>query len=246
MRQTNPIFLRAKRTASALRKSIYGYLYLQGAWEKQTQFPGGAGWDGAAGAGDEGQMRQTNPISGGATERASALWQRSYGGSDMGGTSAKQSQLRRSLKCEAKPIWPVGPDLGGRNVRIKPNFRERAGARVGCTNKANSLRANWDGRWPAGPEVVRHRGQSCETNPIWPVGRSPEGEICKTNPSRAASPRSPPASDFTLHTSNSAEGRSCETKPITRDRAEAMDVEQTIASPARQSATVCRPHPPPE
>jgi hypothetical protein len=60
--------------------------------------------------------------------------EKSYGESDMHETSAKQSQLRRSLKCETKPIWPVGPDLGGRNVRNKPNFREPAGAGVGCTN----------------------------------------------------------------------------------------------------------------
>ncbi len=37
--QTNPIFLRAKRRASALRERSYGDLYLQGAWEKQTQLP---------------------------------------------------------------------------------------------------------------------------------------------------------------------------------------------------------------
>jgi hypothetical protein len=30
---------------------------------KQSQFPGGAGWDGVRGTANEGQMRKTNPIS---------------------------------------------------------------------------------------------------------------------------------------------------------------------------------------
>ncbi len=42
------------------------------------------------------------------------------------------------------------------------------------------------------------------------------------------------SSYFKLHTSSSAEGRSCETNPIPRGRAQAMDV---------KSATICRPHP---
>jgi hypothetical protein len=50
----------------------------------------------------------------------------------------------------------------------------------------------------------------------------------------AGSPLGAPTSNFTLHTSNSAEGRSCETNPIPRGRAEAMEVEST---------TICRPHP---
>ncbi len=57
-----------------------------------------------------------------------------------------------SLKCETKPVWPVGPDLGGRNVRNKPNFREPAGAGVGCINKPNSCpsadpRSVFPGAW---------------------------------------------------------------------------------------------------
>jgi hypothetical protein len=41
--------------------------------------PGEARWDEARGAWVGGQMRQTKPIPGGATERVSALWERSYG-----------------------------------------------------------------------------------------------------------------------------------------------------------------------
>jgi hypothetical protein len=46
---------------------------------KQTQLPGEARWDGVPGAGDGGQMRQTNPISSGAKRRAKAWRRRSYG-----------------------------------------------------------------------------------------------------------------------------------------------------------------------
>ncbi len=52
--------------------------------------------------------------------------------------------------------------------------------------------------------------------------------------SRAPSPGSLPTSNFTLHTSNSAEGRSCKTKPIRDLQADPMD-------PA--AAAVYRPHP---
>ena len=52
-----------------------------GAWVlyKQTQLTAAAGWAGAPGAGDEGQMRQTNPIFLRAKRTASALRGRIYG-----------------------------------------------------------------------------------------------------------------------------------------------------------------------
>jgi hypothetical protein len=65
-------------------------------------------------------------------------------------------------------------------------------------------------------------------------GRRPEGEMCETNPiskrvssvkyqvvgraSRVATPQDLLASNFTLHTSNSAEGQSCKTNPISGRR----------------------------
>jgi hypothetical protein len=68
------------------------------------------------------------------------------------------------------------PEAGHRR-----GVREPAGARVGWTNKANSLRANGDGRWLAGPDVVHRRGQSRQTNPISPDKAGPGDKGCCTN-----------------------------------------------------------------
>ncbi len=46
------------------------------------------------------ELRQTNPISAAGKEEASAWPERSYGESYIRSASAKQSQLRRSLKSE--------------------------------------------------------------------------------------------------------------------------------------------------
>jgi hypothetical protein len=88
-----------------------------------------------------------------------------------GANCAKQSQFRRRVKrvkC-----------LPGNELWLIMHARAFGGT------KPIHASANRDGRWPAGPEVVRHRGQSCETNPIGPgLGRAelPVGERCKTNP----------------------------------------------------------------
>jgi hypothetical protein len=67
--------------------------------------------------------------------------------------------------------------------------------------------------------------QLCKTNPISPVGRGPEGRNVQNEANSGGSLKFEVssvktgkvvvgASNFTLYTSNSAEGRSCETKPI--------------------------------
>jgi hypothetical protein len=64
--------------------------------------------------------------------------------------------------------------------------------------------------WRPVPEAPAE-GQACETKPI---GEVPSAK-CQVSSERGqtASPPSPPTSDFTLYTSTSAGGRSCETKP---------------------------------
>ncbi len=163
------------------------------------------------------------------SKESSAWWEKSYGESDIGETSAKQSQF---------PATPGGTGPGGRGTTAqnKPNSRRRRvgpglrdggrgvlykqtqfgpgpcegqvlygqGVMVDYTcrglrqNKANSRRGRailprrstlWPPsvgcankpNWPRRTgKPGRGGGQLCRTNPIWPVGRSPEGEIGKT------------------------------------------------------------------
>jgi hypothetical protein len=138
---------------------------------------------------------------------------------------AKQSQF---------PAVPGGTRPQGRGTRGKrakqtqfPAVGQDPGSRL-CKTNPISAGAGRDGAAEA-----RNAGQTCKTNPISERVSSVKCQVL-SRASRASSPGSLPTSDFTLHTSNSAEGRSCETNPIPRGRAEAVDVE---------SATICRPHP---
>jgi hypothetical protein len=96
-------------------------------------------------------------------------------------------------------------------------------------NKAKPGQARVSGGWRWGSSLRK----TCETKPIC-------GGVSSVKTGKAVVG----ASNFTHYTSNSAEGRSCKTKPIARSgaprrcppRAGAMDVE---------SAPVCRPHPNP-
>jgi hypothetical protein len=149
---------------------------------KRTQFPatpGGMGLEGRATRSKRAKRTQFG---------------RACAGPGLQGTKdAKRTQFAWSAAApegemrETNPICGKRPDLG-----------------LGCTNKANSARANRDGWWPAGADVLYHRRQSCETNPIScrrRVGRgvlykqtqflpfcrsgdrrSREGRSCKTNP----------------------------------------------------------------
>jgi hypothetical protein len=65
--------------------------------------------------------------------------------------------------CERNPISGNRPEWGS---------AVQTPTRSGAAGKANSLRANRDGRRPAGPEAARHGGQSCETNPICHPGQA--------------------------------------------------------------------------
>jgi hypothetical protein len=85
LRETKPICAEVSDRASPVGERSYDYLYIHRGTAKQSQFlavpsgtgpggrepcgvvqtkpiPGGAGWNGARGAWDEGQMRQTNPM----------------------------------------------------------------------------------------------------------------------------------------------------------------------------------------
>jgi len=181
--------------------------------------------------------------------------------------------LRLAASGPRGPIVRNKPNSVGSNVQNEPNFRQghacetnpisgnRPNRGVGCTNKANSPRANRDGRWPAGPDVLCHRGQPCETNPISRRGRAGRGlgdagrgvwykqtqflPLCRSGDRR------------------SREGKSCETKPIPGgqdipsfqysiippfqsdgDCAKRSQFRTRQADPMDlESATACRPHP---
>jgi hypothetical protein len=70
----------------------------------------------------------------------------------------------RGRWCETKPIWPVGPDLGGRIVQDKPNFPQMERARESPAP-------------PFGPPAFGLRRSVVQTNPIGP--RQAEKTIAK-------------------------------------------------------------------
>jgi hypothetical protein len=119
---------------------------------KQSQFPGGAGRPSSPldppASPPPSQLRKTNPICpvepGGTGPAGRGPW----------GKCAKRTQFRQSAwtlddeVCKTNPISGSQPDPG-----------------VGCTNKANSLRTDRDGRWPAGLDVLCRGGTIVRNKP---------------------------------------------------------------------------------
>jgi len=188
---------------------------------KQTQFP-------AVGQDPRSGLRKTNPISPAVP-----------GGSGSGGRGSWRAIVQNEPNFPGDARWDeaAGPrsdgaasPVAGANHAKRTQFPpvgQDPGSRL-CKTNPISAGAGRDGAAGA-----RNAGQTCKTNPISERVSSVKCQVL-SRASRASSPGSLPTSDFTLHTSNSAEGRSCETNPIPRGRAEAVDVE---------SATICRPHP---
>jgi hypothetical protein len=121
---------------------------------KQSQFPGGAGWDEAPEARGGGQMCETNPIS---RLRISDFGLR-IGHSPAGGRlpCGRSPLARAGRSCETNPISPVGQGLGGRNVQNEAKLAqdgESGGRRAGelpiVQNEANLARPG-QGRVPEG------------------------------------------------------------------------------------------------
>ena len=137
----------------------------------------------------------------------------------------KQSQLAGANACETNPI---GPGLGRAPMRRK------------MQNEPNSRRADMPPPFQYSIIPAFQPDADC-------AKRSQSGRSfkCKVPGVKSGKPggESSKSSCFKLYTSNSADGRLCGTNPIPGGRAEAMEVEQTIASAARQSATIGRPHP---
>jgi hypothetical protein len=139
---------------------------------KTKPIPGYARWDGACGTRAVGQMRKTNPI------RGDAAWAEAWETGDVEcctnkpnfGGGARAPSLDPPASPPAKPIVRNKPNSEGGHVRGKSCMGKElwwvGHARDFGETKPIHAPANRDGRWPAGPEVVRHRGQSCETNPI--------------------------------------------------------------------------------
>ncbi len=179
--------------------------------QNEPNFPGGAGRDGAAAAWSVGRMCKTKPICPAQRNR----WGKPH--PTRGHNGAKQTQFSpggkqagslRSEQCKTNPI------SGGR-----PRPQQRI-----VQNKANLPgRARWDRVWQT-RIVEGNRAKRTQS------GTSFKFEVSSVKLEKSMAD----SSYFKLHTSSSAEGRSCETNPIPRGRAQAMDVE---------CATICRPHP---
>jgi hypothetical protein len=94
----------------------------EGSLRKQTQFPAGAPWHGAAGACDEGQMRQTNPIFLRAKRTASVLGERIYGDLYLQGAWEKQTQFQAVSGTPPSPLGPPALPLGQRQLYKQSQF----------------------------------------------------------------------------------------------------------------------------
>jgi hypothetical protein len=109
-------------------------------------------------------------------------------------------------------------------------------------NKANSRRRVRRGQ--------RGEGQLCETNPICRLPRwGGQDRLCETKPIWPAEIPQHSSIPLFQHSNpmpivrNKANCPKRGTEAVSRGRAEAMNVEQTIASGARQSAPIGRPDP---
>jgi hypothetical protein len=235
LRQTNPICgSRAGKTiakAGGLDAATHGANV-----RNEANLPGYAARDEARGTGDERQMRKTNPILPVSRHPEANRAKRSqfldFGLriADWGQTCGATADCAKRTQFQT---MPGGRGLGAimRNEanseqvgRGRPTHEETI-----MQNKAKPGQARVSGGWRWGSSLRK----TCETKPIC-------GGVSSVKTGKAVVG----ASNFTHYTSNSAEGRSCKTKPIARSgaprrcppRAGAMDVE---------SAPVCRSHPNP-
>jgi hypothetical protein len=124
---------------------------------------------------------ETKPIPGGATERVSALWERSYGEYYIRWVSAKQSQFGEARRGSGESIMQNKANLPGGSrgpiVPNKPNCPKRRTEAVSRRRPVGRGQSSGD------------EGQMRKTKPIWPgQGVVATGERCETNPIRAAMP----------------------------------------------------------
>jgi hypothetical protein len=143
-------------------------------------------------------------------------------GPPVGADCAKRSHLSRAGAERPSPrrqaLTLGSPNAAPAYAGVSFPRRREVGLRAPCHPSGEAIARNEanlpDGAGRDGAAVAWNTGQPCKTKPIWPAPVERDGG----NPGGKCRRRA----------------QACETNPILRGRAEAMDVE---------SATICRPHP---